>query len=344
MFKDMLKTVAGAIDAGELMRTVETIWRSDREFTFPAFERTQRAILDMWEAAGLRAEMIEAPADGETIYGDLRMPIAWDCRSARMELVEPAERRCVLADRSSDPLAVVMWSGPTPPGGIEADTVRADDAKALAALGDSVRGKFVYTKNHPHQLKGAALRAGAAGIVSSHTRYPDATPDSRFWCNVWADAPDGWPQRRSDGLLPGMLLTPRQGREIERLLAEGRVRLRMTVDSNVYAGKIYMASGLLDGETDEEVLILGHAMEQGANDNATGCAVIVEAIRVLGRLVREGKLPKPRRAIRGLPVNECYGTMAFVEMRRGAVRRTVAGLNVDSVGRWAPELNAALRF
>ncbi len=344
MFHDLLKTVAEAMDAGELMRIVETIWRSDREFTFHAFERTQRKILDMWKAAGLKTDMIEAPADGETIYGDLRMPIAWDCRSARLELLEPAERRCVLADRSSDPLAVVMWCGPTPPGGIEADLVRADDAKALAALGDYARGKFVYTKNHPHALKAAALKAGVAGMVSSHVRYPDATPDSRFWCNVWADAPDGWPQRRTDGLLPCMLLTPRQGREIEDLLTKERVRLRMAVDSNVYAGKIYMASGLLEGETDEEVLILGHAMEQGANDNATGCAVIVEAIRTLARLVRDGKLPKPRRTIRGLPVNECYGTIAFVEMRRKAVRKTVAGLNVDSVGRWAPELNAALRF
>jgi len=333
MFENILKTIAGAMRGEELLRLTETIWRSDHEFTFPAFERTQRQIAALYAEAGVKAEVIEFPADGATSYGDLTMPLAWDCRAAVLELLEPAEQRRVLADRSQDPLATVMWCGPTPPEGIEAELARVTDASGLAALGPGARGRIVYTREHPHKLKAEALRQGVLGIVSSYGKNADFAPDARFWVNSWSDPPDEWPYRKDDHPLPGMLLTPRQGREIEALLDKGPVRVRMSVDASLYAGKIAMASGLLEGETQAEVLVLGHAMEQGANDNASGCAVIVECIRCLAQLVREGALPRPKRSIRGLTVNECYGTAAYIALRKQAIRRTVAALNLDTIGR-----------
>ena len=333
MFEDILKTVAGAMRGEELLRLTESIWRSDHEFTFPAFERTQRQIAALYAEAGVKAEVIEIPADGATSYGDLTMPLAWDCREAVLELLEPAEQRCVLADRRQDPLATVMWCGPTPPEGLEAELVRVASASDLAALGPAARGRFVYTREHPHKLKAEALRQGVLGIVSSYGKNADFAPDARFWVNAWSDPDDEWPYRKDDHPLPGMLLTPRQGRDVEALLDKGPVRVRMRVDSSFYAGKIAMASGLLQGETKEEVLVLGHAMEQGANDNASGCAVIVESIRCLARLVREGALTRPKRSIRGLTVNECYGTAAYIALRKQAIRRTVAALNLDTIGR-----------
>ncbi|MCY3018999.1 MAG: hypothetical protein NTW87_08225 [Planctomycetota bacterium] len=249
MFESILKTVAGAMRGEELLRLTETIWRSDRESTFPAFERTQRQIGALYAEAGVQAEIIEIPADGKTSYGDLTMPLAWDCREAVLELVEPAERRCVLADRSQDPLATVMWCGPTPREGIEAELVRAGSAQELAILGaahgkDAVapRGRIVYTRENPHKLKAEALRQGVLGIVSSYGKNADFAPDARFWVNSWSDPPDEWPYRQDDHPLPGMLLTPRQGRDLEALLDKGPVRVRMRVDSSLYAGTIVMGS------------------------------------------------------------------------------------------------------
>lgn len=343
MFESILKTVAGAMRGEELLSLTETIWRSDHEFTFPAFERTQRRIAALYAEAGVKAEMLEIPADGETSYGDLTMPMAWDCREAALELVEPAEQRCVLADRSQDALATVMWCGPTPREGIEAELLPAASAKELAALGSGARGRIVYTRENPHELKAEALRQGVLGIVSSYGKNATKAPDARFWVNAWSDAPEEWPHRKDDHPLPGMQLTPRQGRDIEALLDRGAVRVRMRVDSRLYAGTLAMASGLLEGETEEEVLVLGHAMEQGANDNASGCACIVESIRCLARLVRAGALPKPKRSIRGFTTNECYGTAAYIALRKQALRRTVAALNIDSVGRYQEEMDVFLK-
>jgi len=351
VFENILKTIAGAMSGEELLRLTETIWRSDHEFTFPAFERTQRQIAALYAEAGVKAEILEVPADGETSFGDLTMPLAWDCRSAVLELVEPAERRCVLADRSQDPLATVMWCGPTPPEGIEAELLRAGNAPLTlpspqggeGGVRGGAHGRIVYTPENPHNLKAEALRQGALGIVSSYGKNAEFAPDARFWVNAWSDPPDEWPYRKNDQPLPAMLITPRQGRDLEALLDKGPVRVRMQVDSRLYAGTIAMASGLLEGETDEEVLVLGHAMEQGANDNASGCACIVESIRCLARLVRAGTLPKPKRSIRGLTVNECYGTAAYIALRRQTIRRTVAALNLDTVGRHREELAAIIK-
>jgi len=343
MFESILKTIEGQMRGEELYRLTQTIWRSDREFTFPAFERTQRLIAALYAEAGVQAEILEIPADGETSYADLTMPLAWDCREAVLELVEPAERRRVLADRGQDPLATVMWCGPTPPEGIEAELVSAGSAPELAALGPGARGRIVYTREHPHKLKAEALRLGVLGLVSSYGKNADFAPDARFWVNSWSDPPDEWPYRKNDHPLPAMLVTPRQGGEVEALLHAGPVRVRMRVSSRLYAGKIAMATGVLEGETKEEVLVLGHAMEQGANDNASGCAVIVECLRCLTRLVREGALPKPKRSIRGLTVNECYGTAAYIALRKQAIRRTVAALNLDTVGRHQEEMAVVLQ-
>jgi hypothetical protein len=85
-----------------------------------------------------------------------------------------------------------------------------------------------------------------------------------------------------------------------------------------------------DGAAAEEVLSLGHLFEQGAHDNATGVASIIGAAETVNRLIREGKLPRPRRSIRVLGMGECYGTMYYLQQNPDRVKRTVAAMCIDS--------------
>lgn len=70
-----------------------------------------------------------------------------------------------------------------------------------------------------------------------------------------------------------------------------------------------------------------------ANDNASGAAAALEAARILGKLVGEGKLAAPKRSIRFLLVPEMTGTYAFLvshgQKGKGKIR---AALNLDMVG------------
>jgi len=87
---------------------------------------------------------------------------------------------------------------------------------------------------------------------------------------------------------------------------------------------------MTDGANAEEVLSLGHLFEQGANDNATGVASIIGAAATLMRLIKEGKLPRPKRTIRVLGMSECYGMLHYLEQYKDRAKRTIAAMCIDA--------------
>jgi hypothetical protein len=110
----------------------------------------------------------------------------------------------------------------------------------------------------------------------------------------------------------------------------GRVKVKAVVDSKLYTGTYPYVTGVIPGETNEEVLTLGHTSEQGAHDNATGVAVMLEALTVLRSLIESGDLPKPKRTIRMLAMGELYGSMHYIAQNPERIKRTVAAFCVDT--------------
>ncbi|MCZ6508144.1 MAG: M28 family peptidase, partial [Acidobacteria bacterium] len=70
----------------------------------------------------------------------------------------------------------------------------------------------------------------------------------------------------------------------------------------------------------------------GANDNASGCATILEVARSLAKLVREGRLPRPRRTIRFVWPAEIEVTIALLTADTAFAERTAAVIHMDMVG------------
>ena len=127
--------------------------------------------------------------------------------------------------------------------------------------------------------------------------------DERDWENDFGD--NGWAFNKNDTPTVCFVITPRQEQYLTELLKKGPVKLRANVDTRYYSGTYpYVSSVILgtDGAGAEEVLSLGHLYEEGANDNSSGVASILEAITTLNRLIKEGKLPRPKRTIRMLAV------------------------------------------
>ncbi|MEO8126875.1 MAG: M28 family peptidase, partial [Bryobacteraceae bacterium] len=90
-------------------------------------------------------------------------------------------------------------------------------------------------------------------------------------------------------------------------------------------------TGVLPGvNPQEEVLVLGHTSEQGAQDNATGVAAMVEALHTISRMIDTGKLPRPARSIRILLMPEVYGSLSYISENRERMNRTVAAMTVDT--------------
>lgn len=345
---EITRLVEERVSTGELLAGIEALRALDRFFTFPKFAESARLAAKKLADLGLAGRVLEQPADGTTRMGDWTMPLAWDCHEALLELVEPETvRGQVLCRRSHDPNSVAMWSAPTGPQGVLAEVVGpvefqgSKDGGGLVLAGPDgprpladgeLAGRIAFTPGDPRMIKRLLARAGAAGAVTSFMPAGQDLPENRFWVNGWSDDPGGWAFTARDTPMWCFVLTPAQGRELAGLLAAGPVKARAFVDSRLYEGVLPAVTGALRGRSGEEVLLLGHMFEIGADDNASGCAVILEAARVLADLVASGKLPEPRRSVRFLLMSECYGSMAWAAMNPGTARRTLAAMNLDCVG------------
>ncbi|MGH9719335.1 MAG: M28 family metallopeptidase [Bryobacteraceae bacterium] len=322
----ILQTLREETTPDQAMRDVRTIWETDRWFTFPKFEETAKNVAAIMKRAGLEdVEIGNPPADGVTQGGFWTMPLAWDVKVGTLEIVEPqvpADRR-VLADYQKVPASIGMWSGPTPPGGVVTEVVLAQGNLEQMDL----KGKLVLGAR---TAKTALARAGALGLISENTENRDLV-DERGWVNSFGD--NGWSFTKGSAPLVCFSITPRGSQLLRELLRKGPVKVRANVESRYYAGVYPYVTGVIrgtDGANAEEVLSLGHLYEQGAHDNATGVASIIGAAETLNRLIKAGKLPRPKRTIRVLGMGECYGTMYYLEQNKDRVKRTVAAMCIDS--------------
>ena len=326
----VIEQVGRAYRSTEAMRVMGDVYASDRYFTFPRFHETAEYLKNWMLKAGLsNVELVETPADGVSQFGYWTMPLAWDVRSARLEILDdsvPAAAR-VLADYEKVPSSLGMWSGPTAPEGITAEVVevKKSDVRNLAQI--DLRGKLALTEDNPANIKWLLVKAGALGAINTFTENPGLA-DGRQWINAWGD--DGWAFTKRSTPLLSFSITPRQTALMRSLLARGPVRVKATVDSRYYPGSYPYVTGVISGTGPEEVLTLGHTSEQGAEDNATGVAATLEALTTLHRLIAEGTLPKPKRSIRVLSMGEMYGSMHYLQHNPERIRRTVAAMCVDT--------------
>jgi len=339
MFEPVLKVIdqetSGDLAMNELLR----IRAIDRWFTFPKMLESARSSAERMEEFGLDGATVEEfPADGETFFGHWQMPYAWDVEDASLTVVKPeglAGR--VLAHYGAVPCSLTMWSGPTPPGGVTAEVVVVDDgSRPEHYRGIDVKGKIVFSSSRTSAAKHQAARRGALGILSDWNPHPHDLPDERFWNNAFSDAAGGWGLKKGESRIFGFGLTPRQGAELRALVARGeKLVVHAEVLTRLYSGIMPAATGCIPGTGSPDggqVLTLGHGAEQGANDNASGCSVMLEALRALSSLIRDKKLKPPRRDIRMLITWECYATLAYAQRYPEQIAGTVAGLCIDHVG------------
>jgi hypothetical protein len=135
----------------------------------------------------------------------------------------------------------------------------------------------------------------------------------------------------------------------ERLKKRETLRVRASIDSELYPGAMEVVEALLPGDEmadGEELLLVSHLChpQPGAHDNASGAAALLEAAVTLAQLISDGRLPAPRRGIRFIWPPEMTGTFAYLsENAAGAgtcdeddvtrePRHWIAGLNLDMVG------------
>jgi Peptidase family M28 len=319
----LARTIREAANVQRAVDTMSKVYSTDRWFTFPKFEETATYLKSRLQESGLTdIEIDGAAADGHTQAGFWTMPLAWDVKAARLEVTSP--EKMVLCDYERVPTCLGMWSGPTPAGGIDAELVDLRNTPW-----EQVKGKIVLTDKNPASLKYELVKYKAIGAVNAFTENPDLL-DGRQWINAWGDS--GWGYTKTSTPLLCYSVTPRQTTALRKILAEGKkITLHAVADTRYYEGRYPYVTGVLPGtDRTEEVLVLGHTSEQGAQDNATGVAANIEALATLNKLIESGKLARPRRTIRVLLMPELYGSLTYITKHQDRMRNTIAAMTVDT--------------
>src|SRR6476661_4208666 len=105
----LIEHVRAEYRSADAMRIMHDVYANDRYFTFPRFHTTAEYLKKTLQDAGVAGvELVETPADGVSQVGYWTMPMAWDVKTARLEILDdsvPAAAR-VLADFDKVPTSL----------------------------------------------------------------------------------------------------------------------------------------------------------------------------------------------------------------------------------------------
>lgn len=336
MFRKVFETLEAEVSGEIALNYVAEISRHHRIQASPGLRDAAGYAAETLRAAGLDAEAKGYPADGEGLAWSSQMFKEWDCFDSELRLVEPAEEARFLARWSESKLSLIQRSHPTPPGGVMAEVVhvgKGEEEKDYRGL--DVAGRMVLTDGDVSRVHRLAVeQRGAAGIIYYGTwiREPDLPEgmldDALKYTSFW------WAGGEKPAF--GFVLTPREGRRLRDLVKEGKkpVKVHARVVASLYDGSLDNAVATIPGESDGQVVVVAHLChpQPSCNDNASGSAAAMEAARALSKLISEGRLERPRRAIRFTLVPEMSGSYAHLAANESEIPGMVAALNLDMVG------------
>jgi aminoglycoside N3'-acetyltransferase len=328
--RDVLPLMQRAANGRQTLDTAAKIVDSDRWNSFDRFADTTRILLTEYRAAGAATEVHAIPTGGPVGSGRWIIREAADIRSATVDIIAPVKQR--LLDYHDCPWHVVMWSAPTPRGGVTGDLVVIDSKDELDKMKPSaLRGKIVLTKLDPrrglpfHEVAGRGARA-----VISDMPVPN-NPNAVKWMKFGFGGVD---INHAAGRIAGFMISGNRGRALRTMLEKhGTLTLRAKLDARNYIGSHDAVSGIVLGRDDpqDEVWAMSHSSEPGAIDNASGVAVCVEIARLIEGLIARGALPRPRRSIRLISGYESHSFFWVMENVWRA-QPPMAGVCIDSLG------------
>ena len=283
------------------------------------------------------AEVLSFPAREDVIFGTYPSFQEWHCAAAWCDLVTPDHRR--LADFDACAISVIQKSAPCDLRDTPTEVVLLDKGTDPAPYRDlDLAGKIVFVRDDINKVYHWAVEEkGAAGLITDyvledpHVRERHDQSDTLRYTSFW------WKPGQKKAF--GFVLSPREGDRLallcQKLAAEGkRPQVCCYVDSSLYDGALEDVTAFLPGETDEEILLLGHLCHprSSANDNASGTACVMEAMKTLHDLLERGVLPPLHRGIRMLLVPEFTGTYAWLDRLGDGAKKVRAAFNLDMVG------------
>jgi aminopeptidase YwaD len=341
MIEPLLRTIQKEVSGERAKELLNRLVSCHRIQSSPGFREAAHICAETAKSWGLETEIHTFKADGKTSYWGCPIPREWAAFDAKLELIEP--QRIKLADFSECKISLIQRSAPVQIDSVEI-VILNDGLERQEYERDDVAGKLVLTRGSVERVHELAVEEfGALGIIYDGMRDVKPVrsrldlPDAREYTSFW------W--RPNDKKCFGFVLTPRQGEWLRSLAvssgggsatrgAPGGLMARVSVDAAFRDGTMEVVSCFIPGNSLEEVVLVSHLChpQPSANDNASGCVSVLEAMRALKSLIESGEIPSPKRGIRALLLAEMTGSIAYLANHEERLRDFVCALNIDMAG------------
>src|SRR5258706_4500008 len=330
-----VSALAGEISGESAKRNLEGFSRLHRMRGSRDFRRAaEQVIAELTKYGYADAHIDQFPADGKIFYGTQRSRPAWDADFAELWELDGSGNpitRMASWDAAPITLAEDSSSADVTADLIDVGSGSSDDDYA----GKDVKGKIVLAASQADAVQRIAVaKFGAAGIVSYAANQRTA-----WWKQD--ETLVRWGHLATFTTHPtfAFMLSLGDARALRQRLEHGEhIRLHAVVRAGQEAGFYDIATATIPGSdpvvASEEIVFSCHLdhPRPGANDNASGCATILEVARTLRKLVDEKRLAPPRRTIRFVWPPEIEGTLALLNGRPELASLVKAAIHLDMVG------------
>ncbi len=324
LYRDLVNEISGD-RAYETVRHLSHYHRTDASRDFFAAAEWMRSAA---QAAGLEdVKLIRQKWHGH----------AWSCNSGEAWLVEPEAQR--LASYAEVAVSIADQSRTTHVTAELVDVGEGIDEGDYKAK--DVKGKIVLAAGRESKVHAEAVwRHGALGVLSYATNRdsPPDYPDQVAWGRLPYEAKavegvkDGTPSTFA------VMISPRRGLALrKRLLASDKpFKLKVDIESEYPdVQEQALVEGWIRGSEihDQQLVLTAHLQEEmtSANDDGSGCGSILEIGRALHQLIKEGKLPRPRRDIRFWWTNELDSEPQYFRDNPSESRKLLLNIQQDMV-------------
>jgi Peptidase family M28 len=256
---------------------------------------------------------------------------SWTPELGELWLIAPTERRLAFSPEVAVSLA--DYSRTTDVASAELVDV-GDGTTEADYAGKDVSGKVVLSHGAPADVMKQAVWARAALGIITFTMSRRERIDQVPWQQIPVENDD----KTKQGTF-GFVLSQREGLRLRAELAAAtssyRVRAKVVSAFREPASQA-IVEAVIRGSSihDQAIVLTGHLQEErfSANDDASGCANVLEIARTLKRLIDSGRLPRPARDIRFWWANEISAEEQYFADHPEERSRILVNINQDMVG------------
>jgi aminopeptidase YwaD len=270
----------------------------------------------------------------EQQLNELEAPLTYriEKRAMKNNTWEPVDARIDIIGNSTPLIAyqtnrnmILINCGSTPAGGVTAEVLYIADIKPAEMERLDLKGKIIFSENHPSRLLQLATKAGAIGVLGY--AMPEYTKPDVYKTSIQFGS------MKANSTVWTLLLSYAAKEQLKASCLKGETKLKVNIQTKIYPSEELTIVANVKGTVnpEERFVFSAHVQEPGANDNASGVGTLAEMARLTAELYLTKKI-KPQRTLTFLWGDEIVSTKRYITEDTLRAKNILWGMSLDMVG------------